>query len=167
MCLVRSRRQIVSLCARTFKRGSKETQNLLWRISQVMKCGFISLTWKPRNSWLRCEDHGPIPFDMFSTRCNITQFIYFWKTAVLVLGGISTHHQDHTQLYLQYLLLVKPLLLLAAIVDELELVWAWCGNCIDLFQCGCWLMSASAPKQINTIPTPHSNQLQFFHNSSR
>ena len=62
-----------------------------------------------------------IPFDIFPTRCNITQFIYFLKTALHVSGGISTHHQEHTQLYLQYLVLVKPLLLPAAIVEELEL----------------------------------------------
>jgi len=63
-----------------------------------------------------------IPFDVFPTRCNITQFIYFWKTALHVSGGTFTHHQEHTQRYLQYLVLVKPLLLPAAIVDELELV---------------------------------------------
>jgi hypothetical protein len=63
--------------------------------------------------------------------------IYFWKTALHVSGGISTHHQKHTQLYLHYLVLVKPLLLPAALVEELELVWVWCGNCIDLFWCGC------------------------------
>ena len=63
-----------------------------------------------------------IPFDIFPTRCSITQFIYFWETALHVLGGISTHHQEHTQLYLQYLVLVKPLLLPSAIVEELELV---------------------------------------------
>ena len=57
-----------------------------------------------------------IPFDIFPTRCNITQFIYFWKTALHVLGRISTCHQEHTQLYLQYLVFVKPLLLPAAIV---------------------------------------------------
>ena len=53
---------------------------------------------------------------------QITQFIYFWKTALHFSGGISTHHQEHTQLYLQYLVLVKPLLLPASIVGELELV---------------------------------------------
>ena len=63
-----------------------------------------------------------IPFVIFPIICNITQFIYFWKTALHVSGGISTHHQEHTQLYLQYLVLVKPLLLPAAIVEELELV---------------------------------------------
>ena len=45
------------------------------------------------------------------------QFIYFWKTALHVSDGISTHHQEHTQLYLQYLVLVKPLVLPAAILD--------------------------------------------------
>ena len=49
-----------------------------------------------------------IPFDIYPTRCNITQFIYFWKTALQVSGGISTHHQEHTQLYLQHLALVAP-----------------------------------------------------------
>jgi len=46
-------------------------------------------------------------FDIFPTRCNIPQFIFFWKTALHVSDGISTHHQEHTQLYLQYLVLVK------------------------------------------------------------
>ena len=63
-----------------------------------------------------------IPFAIFPTRCNITQFIYFWKRNLHVSGGISTHHQENTHLYLQYLVHVKPLLLPAAIVDELELV---------------------------------------------
>ena len=65
-----------------------------------------------------------IPFDIFPTRGNITQFTYFRKTALHVSGGISTHHQEHAQLYLQYLVLVKPLLLRVsvAIVEELELV---------------------------------------------
>ena len=74
-----------------------------------------------------------IPFDIFPKRCNVTQIIYFWKIALHVSGGISTQHQEYTQLYLQYLVLVKPLLLPAAIVEELGLVSVWCGNCIDLF----------------------------------
>ena len=59
---------------------------------------------------------------VFPTRCNITQFIYFWKTALHVSVGISTHHQEHTQLYLQYLVLVKSLLLTAAIVEVPDIV---------------------------------------------
>ena len=43
------------------------------------------------------------------------------ETALQVSGGISIHHQEHTQLYLQYLVLVRPLLLPAAIVEELGL----------------------------------------------
>ena len=49
--------------------------------------------------------------------------IYFYlETALHVSGGISTHHQEHIQLHLQHLTLVKPLLLPTAIVDELELL---------------------------------------------
>ena len=50
-----------------------------------------------------------------------TVYLYL-KTAEHVSGGISTNHQEHTQLYLQHLALVKPLLLPAAIVEQLELV---------------------------------------------
>jgi hypothetical protein len=48
--------------------------------------------------------------------------LFYLETALHVSGGISTHHQEHTQLYLQHLVFVKPLLLPAAIVEELELV---------------------------------------------
>src|SRR5215475_13095862 len=37
-------------------------------------------------------------------------------------GGTSTHHQERIQLYLQHLEFVTPLLLSAAIVEELERV---------------------------------------------
>ena len=30
------------------------------------------------------------------------------ETVLYVSGGISTHHQEHIQLYLQHLVLVKP-----------------------------------------------------------
>jgi hypothetical protein len=40
--------------------------------------------------------------------------------ALHVSGGTSTHHQERIQLYLQYLVFVTPLLLPAAIVEELE-----------------------------------------------
>ena len=52
-----------------------------------------------------------MPFDLFPTRCSVRQFIYLWKAALHVSGGISTHNQEHIQLYLQYLVLVKPLML--------------------------------------------------------
>jgi hypothetical protein len=44
------------------------------------------------------------------------------ETALHVSGGISTHHQERIQLYRQHLGFVTPLLLSAAIVEELELV---------------------------------------------
>jgi hypothetical protein len=47
-------------------------------------------------------------------------YIYL-ETALHVSGVTSTHHQERVQLYLQYLVYVTPLLLSAAIVDELEL----------------------------------------------
>jgi hypothetical protein len=42
------------------------------------------------------------------------------ETALHVYGGTSTHHQERIQLYLQHLVIVTPLLLSAAIVEELE-----------------------------------------------
>jgi len=44
------------------------------------------------------------------------------ESALHVSGGISTHHQERIQLYLQHLVFVTPLLLSGAIVEELELV---------------------------------------------
>jgi hypothetical protein len=46
----------------------------------------------------------------------------YLETALHVSGGTSTHHQEGIQLYLQHLVFVTPLLLSAAIVEELELV---------------------------------------------
>jgi len=48
-----------------------------------------------------------IPSDLFQTRYNITHFIYFYKAALRVAVSITTHHQEHTKLFLQYLILVK------------------------------------------------------------
>jgi type IV secretory pathway ATPase VirB11/archaellum biosynthesis ATPase len=50
-----------------------------------------------------------------------TVYLYL-ETALHVSGGISTHHQDSIQLYLQHLVFVTPLLLPAAIMEELEVV---------------------------------------------
>jgi hypothetical protein len=48
--------------------------------------------------------------------------LFYLETALHVSGGTSTHHQEHKHLYLQHLLFVTPLLLPAAIVEELKLV---------------------------------------------
>ena len=50
-----------------------------------------------------------------------TVYLYL-ENALHVSGGISTHHQERIQLYLEHLVFVTPLLLPAAIVEELELV---------------------------------------------
>jgi hypothetical protein len=42
-----------------------------------------------------------------------TVYLYL-KTALLVSGGTSIHHQERIQLYLQHLVFVTPLLLPAA-----------------------------------------------------
>jgi len=48
--------------------------------------------------------------------------LFYLETALHVLGGTTTHHQEHKQLHLQHPVFVTPLLLSAAIVEELELV---------------------------------------------
>jgi hypothetical protein len=46
--------------------------------------------------------------------------LFYLETAVHVSGGIIIHHQERKQLYLQHLVFVTPLLLSAAVVEELE-----------------------------------------------
>jgi hypothetical protein len=50
-----------------------------------------------------------------------TVYLYL-ETVLHVSGGSSTHHQERIHLYLQHLAFVTPLLLSAAIVEELEQV---------------------------------------------
>jgi hypothetical protein len=50
-----------------------------------------------------------------------TVYLYL-ETALHVSGDTCAHHQEHIRLYLQHPVFVTPLLLSAAIVDELELV---------------------------------------------
>jgi hypothetical protein len=57
---------------------------------------------------------------------SYTIYLYL-GTALYVSGGTSTHHQERIQLYLRHLVFVTPLLLSAAFVEELELVWVCCG----------------------------------------
>ena len=40
--------------------------------------------------------------------------LFYLETALHVSGGATTHHQERKQLYLQHLVLVRPLLLPAA-----------------------------------------------------
>jgi hypothetical protein len=48
--------------------------------------------------------------------------LFYLETDLHASGVTTTHHQERKQLYLQHLLFVTPLLLPAAIVEELELV---------------------------------------------
>ena len=69
---------------------------------------------------------------MFMGTCIVSIFQYisnkmqrytvhlYLETALHVSGGTSTHHQERIQLYLQHLIFVTPLLLSAAVVEELE-----------------------------------------------
>jgi hypothetical protein len=50
---------------------------------------------------------------------HYTVYLYL-ETPLHVSGGTSTHHQKRIQLYLQHIVCVTPLLLSAAIVEELE-----------------------------------------------
>jgi hypothetical protein len=47
--------------------------------------------------------------------------LFYLETALHISSGTITHHQGRKQLYLQHLVFVIPLLLPAAIVEELEL----------------------------------------------
>jgi len=106
---------------------------VLWVGKQAPLIEWCRLVYPP---WCRIE----IIFHFF--------LIYFQQDAtshILFISGkllymfrvVSPPIIRSTQLYWQYLVLVIPLLLPAAIVEEVELVWVLCGNCIDLFWCCC------------------------------
>ena len=66
---------------------------------------------------------GPCIVSIFQYITNkmqsYTVYLYL-ETALHFSGGTSIHHQEQIQLYLQHLIFVTPLLLSAAIVEELE-----------------------------------------------
>jgi hypothetical protein len=59
-------------------------------------------------------------FQYISNKMQRYTFYLYLETVLHVSGGISTHHQECIQLYLQHLVFVTPLLISAAIVEELE-----------------------------------------------
>jgi hypothetical protein len=89
---------------------------------------------------------GPCIVSISNKMQSHTVYLYL-ETALHVSGDTSTHHQELIQLYLQHLVFVTALLLSAAIVEELEQVYVFCG----------W----------HTPPTAHSNRFQLFHDSGR
>jgi hypothetical protein len=64
---------------------------------------------------------GPCIVSISNKMQSYTVYLYL-ETALNISGDTSTHHQERIQLYLQHLVFVTPLLLSAAIVEELELV---------------------------------------------
>jgi hypothetical protein len=82
---------------------------------------------------------GPCILSIFQYKCisnkmqRYTVYLHL-ETAVHVSGGTSTHHQERIRLYLRHLVFVTPLLLFAAIVEELEPVSVCCGwrTCVFL-----------------------------------
>jgi hypothetical protein len=48
--------------------------------------------------------------------------LFYLETALHVSGGTITHHQEHKQMYLTHVVIVIPLLLPAAIMEDLETV---------------------------------------------
>jgi hypothetical protein len=61
-------------------------------------------------------------YKCISNKMQRYTFYLYLETALHVSGGTSTHHRKHVQLYLQHLIFVTPLLLSAAVVEELEQV---------------------------------------------
>jgi len=59
-------------------------------------------------------------FQYISNKMQRYAVYLYLETALHVSGGTSTHHQERIQLYQQHLVFVTPLLLSAAIVEELE-----------------------------------------------
>jgi hypothetical protein len=59
---------------------------------------------------------------MYPKRCKRYTVYLHLETVLRVLGGTSTHHQELIQPYLQHLVFVTPLLLSAAIVEEMKQV---------------------------------------------
>jgi hypothetical protein len=66
-------------------------------------------------------------FQYISNKMQRYTIYLYLETALHVSAGTFTHHQKRIQLYPQYLIFVTPLLLSAAIVEELEPVSVCCG----------------------------------------
>jgi hypothetical protein len=59
-------------------------------------------------------------FQYISNKMQCYRVYLYLETDLHVSGGTCTHHQELIHLYLQHLVFVTPLLLSAAIVEELE-----------------------------------------------
>jgi hypothetical protein len=66
---------------------------------------YVLLLKKPKP--IKCEIHILI----YNQQDATLHSLFYLQTALHVSGGTSTHHQKRTQLYLQHLVFVTPLLL--------------------------------------------------------
>ena len=75
-------------------------------------------------SRLRVNLHGsvhPKNIPIYIQQDATLHSLLYLETVLRISGGTTTHHQERIQLYLQHLVFVTPLLLPAAIVEELDL----------------------------------------------
>jgi hypothetical protein len=78
-----------------------------------------------KHSYNEFKVHGPVHRKnilIYIQQDETLHSLFYLETALHVSGGTSTHHQERKQLYLEHPLFVTPLLLPAAIMEELELV---------------------------------------------
>ena len=91
----------------------------------VLKSGSLNIL-EPSGPVQACNGIAlPLPFThilIYIQQDATLHSLFYLGTALHVSGDTSTHHQERIQLYLQHLVFVTPLLLSAAIVEELELV---------------------------------------------
>jgi len=69
------------------------------------------------------EFHGSVHrnnIQIYTQQDATLHSLFYQETALHVSGGTITHHQERKQLYLQHLVFVTPLLLSAAIGEEVE-----------------------------------------------
>jgi hypothetical protein len=100
----------------------------IWYLSH--RYCYLPLSWKNWNRFecavdgVRHPQHTQtgelILFQYISNKMQSYTVYLYLETALHVSGGNSTHFQERIQLYLQHLVFVTPLLLSAAIVEELE-----------------------------------------------
>ena len=73
---------------------------------------------------LKCDKESQNIFQYMFDKMQLYTVYLYLETALHVSGVTSTHYQERMQLYLQHPVFVTPLLLSAAIVDELELLFS-------------------------------------------
>ena len=113
---------IASLAAGRYEGYSHQSHT--WQVSSPIPGHYVG-----RNGGRKCtlafNVHGSMHHNnilVYIQQDATLHSLFYLETAPHVLGGTTTHHQERKQLYLQHLVFVTPLLLSAAIVEELELV---------------------------------------------